>query len=163
NVAILRCGPDPAISARVERHNPDRQKTSPGDTDESRRSHSRRFLPRPPQDGLAPARRLEAAVQRIGAAFVLFSTRADASTSEPTENRARQAGTATRRSTSIDSLRVVAARFRSRRAPHTTRPKQRGSQNWRNELRPVAAVRELHHIGRALEKLLRVLPQRWSG
>src|SRR5262249_13661460 len=104
----------------------------------------------------------EVAVQRIGAAFVLFSTRPDASTSDRTENRAGQAGTATRRGTAIDSLRVVAARFRSRRVPHTSRPKQLGSQNWRNELRPVAATRELHHIGRALEKLLHAPPQPWA-
>src|SRR5262245_13529355 len=163
NVTILRCDPDLAVSERAARHSPDHLMTSPRGTDEPRHPQRHRFLPRPPQDDLALVRRREVAVPRIEAAFVLFSTRPDASTSDRTENRAGQAGTATRRSTSIGSLRVVAARFRSRRAPHTTRPKQLGSQNWRNELRPVAAVRELHHIGRALEKLLRVPPQRWSG
>src|SRR5262249_38596922 len=92
-------------------------------------------------------------------ALVLLSTRPDASSCERAGNRATQAGTAIPRGTSIDTPRTNAVRFRPRRVPHTTQPKQPGFQKWGNDLRPVSAVRELHHIGRALEKLLRAPPQ----
>src|SRR5262249_2077451 len=162
NVPIPQYDLDPAVSARAARHSPDHLKTSPRGTDEPRRSHRRRFLPRSRQDDLALARRREAAVQRIGSVLVLFSTRRDASTYDRAENRARQVGKVTRRGTSIDFPRIIAARFRCRRVPPPTQPKQLGCKKWRNDPPTVSATRELHHIGRALEKLLRAPLQPWQ-